>query len=282
MNYFKKHSLKLNVPFLLLMIFCLIGGGVSYYFKNVFYVLNFTYIGGCICIALVLLLNGCRIGRRVSQIGIGLYMLVYLGFVRNENMQIEGFWYYLFLGIPQVALLHYIVAKIIGPILWGRGWCGYACWTAAVLDLLPYKVSKAERNNKLGIIKYIYFGMSICFVGAMFILKVYDIENILGRCFIIGNIIYYALGIVLAFVLKDNRAFCKYICPIVVFLKPMSYFSVMRIKVDGDKCIKCNKCKNKCPMNVDILDNSRQRKNGTECILCFECINNCPKKAVHL
>ena len=29
--------------------------------------------------------------------------------------------------------------------------------------------------------------------------------------FIIGNIIYYTLGILLAFIFKDNRAFCKYI-----------------------------------------------------------------------
>ena len=31
--------------------------------------------------------------------------------------------------------------------------------------------------------------------------------------FLIGNAVYYAVGILLAFGLKDNRAFCKYICP---------------------------------------------------------------------
>ena len=48
------------------------------------------------------------------------------------------------------------------------------------------------------------------------------------------------------------------------------------------KCIKCKKCVNSCPMNVDILDNSRKRKNGTECILCLNCTKNCPQKALHL
>ena len=38
-----------------------------------------------------------------------------------------------------------------------------------------------------------------------------------------------------ALTLKDNRAFCKYICPITVFLKPMSYFSWLRIKCDEEK-----------------------------------------------
>ena len=83
----------------------------------------------------------------------------------------------------------------------------------------------------------------------------------------------------LAFAFKDNRAFCKYVCPVTVFLKPASYFSLFRIKCDKDKCVNCGKCKKVCPMDVDVTDNSRKRKNGTECILCMECVKNCPKKA---
>lgn len=71
---------------------------------------------------------------------------------------------------------------------------------------------------------------------------------------------YYAVGIALVFAFKDNRAFCKYICPITIFLKPMSYFSVFRITCNKDKCISCGKCKQVCPMNVDVTDNSRKRK----------------------
>ena len=41
--------------------------------------------------------------------------------------------------------------------------------------------------------------------------------------------------------LKDNRAFCKYICPVTIFLKPASYFSYLRVKCDHTKCIKCRK-----------------------------------------
>lgn len=72
-------------------------------------------------------------------------MLVYLGLICRENMQIEGFWYYLFMGVFQAAVIHYAVAKIIGPLFFGRGWCGYACWTAVVLDLLPYRMPENPR-----------------------------------------------------------------------------------------------------------------------------------------
>ena len=82
--------------------------------------------------------------------------------------------------------------------------------------------------------------------------------------------------------LTDNRAFCKYICPITVFLKPMSYFSRMRITVDHNACVSCGKCKRVCPMDVDMTDNARRRKNGTECILCMACVDQCPKHALKL
>lgn len=98
--------------------------------------------------------------------------------------------------------------------------------------------------------------------------------------FLIGNFLYYLSGIVLAVVFQDNRAFCKYLCPITVFLKPMSYFSLLRIRCDQAKCISCGRCKAACPMDVGMLDPSRKRENGTECILCFECAKNCPKGAL--
>ena len=64
-----------------------------------------------------------------------------------------------------------------------------------------------------------------------------NMERIMVGVFIIGNVLYYAVGIILAYAFKDNRAFCKYICPITVFLKPMSYFALMRIQCDKEKCI---------------------------------------------
>ena len=126
----------------------------------------------------------------------------------------------------------------------------------------------------------IAFCISFVFVAALFLCQVGNIERIMFWAFIVGNLLYYAAGIVLAFVLKDNRAFCKYICPVTVFLKPMSYFSLLRITCDKSKCVSCGKCKQVCPMNVDMTDNSRKRENGTECILCMECVKACPKNAL--
>ena len=246
---------------------------------NLFYLFNFSYIGISLSLGIFLLGRKYPYARRIVQLLVGLYMLVYLGFINRENMQIEGFWYYLFTGVFEAATIHYAVAKIFGPLIFGRGFCGYACWTAMVLDFLPYKTRALPRKN-IGWIRYLTFALSFLFVSALFLMKVGNLERIMFWAFLLGNIAYYLVGIALAFLFKDNRAFCKYICPVTVFLKPMSYFSLVRIRCDKTKCISCGKCKKVCPMDVEMTDNSRKRKNGTDCILCMECVKVCPKGAL--
>lgn len=268
-------------PLIILLIFEAIAVTLWLTKGNLFYLFNFSYIGLSIALGLFLYSKIIKYARRIVQFLVGCYMLVYLGIISNENMQIEGFWYYLFTGVFEAATIHYAIAKIFGPLLFGRGWCGYACWTAMILDLLPYK-TPAEPRKKFGFIRYIMFVVSFVFVASLFILRAGNMEKIMFWSFLIGNIVYYAVGVILAYVLKDNRAFCKYICPITVFLKPMSYYSAMRITCDKANCVSCGKCKKVCPMDVDMTDNSRSRVNGTECILCMECVEVCPKKALKL
>ena len=270
---------KAAFPLILLIVFEAVAITLWLTTKNIFYLFNFSYIGVAVSLGVLLYIKNYKHARRVTQLLVGLYMLIYLGIVNRENMQLEGFWYYLFTGTFEAAVIHYAVAKIFGPLIFGRGWCGYACWTAMVLDFLPYKAPQQPRK-KLGWMRYVTFAMSLIFVSALFLAHVGNIEKIMFWAFIIGNILYYAAGIALALAFKDNRAFCKYLCPITVFLKPMSYFALFRIKCDKSKCVSCGKCKKVCPMDVDVTDNSRKRKNGTECILCFECAKECPKKAL--
>lgn len=270
---------KLILPLIMLLIFETVAIFLWLLKDNIFYLFNFSYIGISISLGILLFGLKYKYARRIVQLLVGLYMLVYLGIIQNENMQIEGFWYYLFCGVFEAATIHYAVAKIFGPLIFGRGWCGYACWTAMVLDFLPYKIPNHQRK-RIGWIRYITFAISLVFVISLFLADLTNMEQIMFWSFIIGNIVYYGVGILLALILKDNRAFCKYICPVTVFLKPMSYFSLFRIKCNKEKCVSCGKCKQVCPMDVDVTDNSRKRKNGTECILCMECVKNCPKDAL--
>jgi len=246
---------------------------------NRFYLWNFTYIGVCVAAGLALFAAGDRRARRLVQWAVGGYLLVYLGLVCRENLQIEGFWYYLFQGSFQAATIHYAVAKIAGPLLFGRGWCGYACWTAMVLDVLPWRTRQTPRKN-LGWLRYLTFAGSLALVAGLFLARPAHLEQIMFWLFLAGNLAYYAAGILLAWLWKDNRAFCKYLCPITVFLKPMSRYSLLRVRWDEDACIQCGTCLAACPMDVEVNCDSRTRHNATECILCYECTRACPTDAL--
>ena len=278
----KNNMLRKYVPSILLFLLFEIVAVTLWIAKdNLFYLLNFSYIGSCLALGTVLFTAGKHYARHFVQLAVGSYMLLYLGILSRENMQIEGFWYYLYLGSFEAATIHYTVAKIFGPLLFGRGWCGYACWTAMVLDFLPYKQPVKPRKEKWGILRYVMFVLSLTLVSGLFLIKAAHLEQSMFGLFLAGNVLYYTSGIALAFAFKDNRAFCKYLCPVTVFLKPMSYFSLLRVHCDESKCVQCGKCLRVCPMNVEVNEESRKRKRGTECILCYECTKVCPAKALH-
>ena len=119
---------KYFFPLVLLVAFEAVAVALWLTRDNLFYLFNFSYIGVSISLGVFLFVKEYRHARRIVQLLVGLYMLVYLGLICGENMQIEGFWYYLFTGVFEAATIHYAVAKIFGPLLFGRGWCGYACW----------------------------------------------------------------------------------------------------------------------------------------------------------
>lgn len=277
------HTLK-KYRFPLGMLALFLGIAVTLWLTQgkLFYLFNFSYIGGFLCLGIVLGIQQRKHTRLVVQLGVGLYLLLYVGLLCQENLQLEGFWFYLFSGVFEAATIHYLIAKIGGPLLFGRGWCGYACWTAMVLDLLPYKRPKGPRRRGLGWLRFLLFALSLAFVLVLFRLAPGEMEHIMFLAFLLGNLFYYASGIALAYIFRDNRAFCKYLCPITVFLKPMSYFSLLRIKVDEEACTDCGACKKVCPMDVDMTSNSRRRTNATECILCTQCVDICPQKALKL
>jgi polyferredoxin len=202
-------------------------------------------------------------------------------------MQIEGFFLYLLAGFFAGAVIHYLVAKVAGPLFFGRGWCSWACWTAMILDYLPFPRSKRGRLSGWGNLRYIHSALSLGLVLALWFGLGYRVRSgsttelywLIG-----GNALYYALGITLAFTLKDNRAFCKYVCPITAILKVTSRFSLLKVAGDAKKCNDCGACEKVCPTDIRITDYIRkgQRVLSTECILCLECLNACVPGALQV
>ena len=278
---------NLRAPLILFISFWAIGIVLWQTKGNAFYLFNFGYIGTAvgIGIGLYVLLPSKKkpSGRRFAQLLIGIYMLGFLGIIKMENMQLEGFFLYLLSGFFAGSVIHYLVAKILGPILFGRGFCGWGCWTAMVLDFFPYKRNKTGRiAAKWESLRFVHFGFSLLLVLVLWFLFQYrpipmgqaELVWIIG-----GNTIYFASAIILAFTLKDNRAFCKYLCPITAILKITSRFAFLKIEGDKEKCTQCGACNKACPMDINIMEyvNNGERVLSTECIFCLTCTTVCPE-----
>ncbi len=269
------------------------------------FLLIFSWIGGSITIGCLISMNlkGKKkdLGRRIAMLLCAPIFLIFMGIMQKENLQLEETVFYallfIYTGYFIRVLVHYSVAKIFGPFIWGRGFCGWACWTAAILEWLPI-----QENRKLpaypGWIRYAVFVFSLAW-PALFIWMGYDWVDMhinskggntwfgFGKTgaliwFLVGNGLYYLVGIWLAFKYKKKRAFCKIVCPVSLVMKAQTTVALIQPKPSGNECTSCGSCNRHCPMDVDVMSYISQNKRirSSECIQCGMCKNVCPRKAV--
>ena len=74
------------------------------------------------------------------------------------------------------------------------------------------------------------------------------------------------------------RPFCKYVCPLGAFYGLFQKVSLIRMRVDKEKCVDCGICAKTCKMNVD----PHKTPNSNECIRYRECIHACPMHALSM
>lgn len=288
-NFDKK---QLTTPLILTILFWVIAIVFWQLKDNIFFLFNFGYIGTSIGVGLgiyqILPKKKKHWGRRLAQFLVGSYMLVFLGIIMTENMQIEGFFLYLLAGIFSGSTIHYLVAKLAGPVIFSRGWCGWSCWTAMILDLLPFKRNKLGRlPRKWEFLRYAHFTLSLVLVLVLWYGYGYRVDSPIFAPMVwllVGNVVYYIIAIALAYTLKDNRAFCKYVCPIPVLQKIPSRFSMLKVEGAAEKCTGCGACDKMCPMDIQISQytQANQRVLSTECILCNECVDVCARDALKI
>jgi ferredoxin len=253
----------------------------------IFFLFDLGYIGASLGtgIAFYTLLPRRKkpIGRRLAQFLVGVYMVGFLGFFVYQNMQLEGLFFYVCTGIFSGAIVHYSIAKLFGPLVFGRGFCGWACWTAMVIDLLPWNRSKGWIAGPWKWLRLVHFALSLGVVaGLVFFLKYRPWGLTPVWWLLVGNLLYYAAAISLAWLLRDNRAFCKYLCPVPVLMKLGSRFALLKVSGAKERCNDCGACVRVCPMDIRIPDyvQAGSRVLSTECILCQTCVSACPTSAL--
>lgn len=224
--------------------------------------------------------------RRWVMLGIGSALLTLALTTDHGNMQIEGFFFALLIGSASWVMLHFAIAKVVGPLLFGRIWCGWACWFGMIFDWLPYPHPRYRIPGLIGKLRYAHFALSALTV--VLVWAGLSAQGVVGDSgmvwFVAGLAGYYLIGIAMALALKDNRAFCKYLCPLGVLMKSTARFALLKIDGKAALCDGCDVCVEMCPMNIRISDYilNHQRVLSSECTLCQTCIHVCPTKALGL
>ncbi|UGA57330.1 4Fe-4S binding protein [Vibrio sp. VB16] len=111
--------------------------------------------------------------------------------------------------------------------------------------------------------------------------KIADLK--MGMFFITPSLIEGILiGLVLALVVWQDRAFCRYLCPYGAVLGLLSFFSPLKVRRDTAHCLNetkgmdCDKCTRACPARIKVHTVETVRTD--ECQACMRCVSACPQK----
>ncbi len=194
----------------------------------------------------------------------------------RTNIDLEGFFALLLAGGMGAAIGHTLITVIVGPMLFGRLLCGWACWRAMILEILPIRGRVGRPRGWWTLLPFAALAASVAsaalfHAGGM-------------RGIIWGYAVYYAASISLAFALRDRRAFCKYLCPSGLLLRVSSRISSLKMTATRELCNGCEACSRVCPMNIDVASFAVRgaRVAGGDCILCQSCAHTCPRGALTL
>ncbi len=188
-----------------------------------------------------------------------------------------------------LMILGFILAVLFGPVF-----CGWVCpfgtiqeWTSKLGKKLfkrkfnrfvPRKVDVVLRYLRYGVLAWVLYMTAI--TGKLVFADVdpyFALFNFWTSEVAIAGLV--VLGVTLVAALFVERPWCKYACPYGAVLGLTNLFRVFKIKRNEPTCIACNKCSNRCPMNIPVSQQKVVRDH--QCISCLECTSEavCPVPA---
>ncbi len=166
-----------------------------------------------------------------------------------------------------------LINKIPLPHIRLPDWLRYAKYLFLLIPVILLPIFWVDKYN----ISTTYF-CRICPSGALGagipqVLLHPEYQNLIGIRYVAKMSILIFVIIAVVF---NNRFFCKYICPLGAMLGVTNRTSLLQMKVDIDKCIKCDRCQSVCPTDIKIYEDT----NSPECIRCLECVKLCSTKCI--
>ena len=173
----------------------------------------------------------------------------------------------------------------------GRGFCGWACPFGALQELLGAVKGRRFRPRPRWYVKYVFLALvlaatwltvdtifcKLCPSGGLFAAIPYRLLNPHTPMGVYFQIHMLTLAVAVALFVLAGRIWCSYICPVASLLGPLNRLSLITIRLDEEKCTRCGRCLQKCPMNIEKLEDIGV---STDCIRCGVCVEECPTGAL--
>ena len=98
---------------------------------------------------------------------------------------------------------------------------------------------------------------------------------------LIGPLFWIKIGLLalfLAWMTVTRRPFCRWICPLGSIWSPFNRVSVVRLWVEEEACLHCDRCREVCPMDICVYEDA----NAPDCIRCLACVRACPVSCIQI
>lgn len=185
----------------------------------------------------------------------------------------------------------------------GRVICGWLCPFGMIQELLHKiptpKLKKSRFTRALSALKYVLLALFVFLIPlyyasakglplpafCKYICPAGTLEGAGGLLVHPGNSGLFAMlgGLftwkvlltiaILAGCVFAYRAFCRFLCPLGAIYALFAKLALLGVKLDEDKCIGCDLCVKKCPMDIRCVGDR-------ECIHCGACMGVCPTGAI--
>ncbi len=196
------------------------------------------------------------------------------------------------------------VAVLLGilllTLLLGRIYCSVLCPLGVLQDLILWLRRTLGRwikplrkrfkfNKERKAVRYIFLGVMLAAIVAdiQLVVALLGPYSAYGRMVssIAGNgaapvVIAAAVAFVLVAVCAWlwGRAWCNTVCPVGTVLGKIGSRSLLGIRVDSEKCVKCGACSRQC--KASCIEEGTLKIDRSRCVDCFDCIDACKVGAI--
>jgi len=250
--------------------------------------------------------------RRISQaifVGLILFVAVRHGLAAEgatEAASIDAFcpfgavetlWRWIstgqFVSKTHVSNLILGLGLLIGVVIAGSGFCGWACpfgalqdginWLRKALHLpqlhVPERLDRVLRYGRfvtLGLILVMTISTAkLWFAGFDPYRTLFGLEWLFEPNLAEHWPAYLIVVLTVAGSLLVERMWCRYLCPLGGVMSVLGHVSFLRIRRNPAACKGCALCNVVCPVGIDVA--AANPAVSTNCIGCLECVQTCPR-----